>query len=110
MSVKTAFERMAMAVVAADEADSIAQDQENAMRGISVRLPDSLILLLDNIARELRTTRSEVMQTILANGADDAAQAIATELAPTGKESDYYKALHSPVVWGSMPEDRTGGE
>ena len=110
MSVKTAFEHMAMAVVAADEADIIAQDQENAMRGISVRLPDSLILLLDNIARELRTTRSDVMQTILANGADDAAQALAEQMAPAGKEVDYYQALHTPVVWGSMPEDRTGGE
>ena len=110
MSVKTAFERMAMAIVAADEANDVALEKENAMRGISVRLPDSLVLLLDNIARELRTTRSDVMQSILANGADDAAQALAEQMAPVGKEVDYYKALHTPVVWDSMPEYRTGGE
>ena len=112
MSVISAFERRAMEIVAMDNAEAWAQAEEAAMKGISVRLPEHLILLLDNIAKELRTTRSDVVQTILSNGAEDAAQALADQFAPEDKRVSYFKALHGPdiesFVWGEPSPE--GGE
>ena len=112
MSVISAFERRAMEIVAMDDAEAWAQAEEAAMKGISVRLPEHLVLLLDNIAKELRTTRSDVVQTILSNGAEDAAQALADQFAPEDKRVSYFKALHGPdiesFVWGEPSPE--GGE
>ena len=113
MSVLSAFERRAMEIVAIDAHQDAAQEQEATMKGISVRLPEHLILLLDNIAKELRTTRSDVIQTILGNGAEDAAQALAEQFAPEDKRVSYFKALHGPeiesFVWG-VPSSEGGNE
>lgn len=113
MSVLSAFERRAMEIIAIDAYQDAAQEQEAAMKGISVRLPEHLILLLDNIAKELRTTRSDVIQTILGNGAEDAAQALAEQFATEDKRASYFKALHGPefdsFIWG-VPSSEGGNE
>lgn len=113
MSVLSAFELRAMDIIAIDAHQDAFQEQEATMKGISVRLPEHLILLLDNIAKELRTTRSDVIQTILGNGAEDAAQALAEQFAPEDKRASYFKALHGPeldsFVWG-VPSSEGGNE
>ena len=101
MSVLSAFERRAMEIIAIDAHQDAFQEQEATMKGISVRLPEHLILLLDNIAKELRTTRSDVIQTILFNGAEEAAQVLSEYFASDADRVSYFNSLHGPVVWGS---------
>ena len=97
MSVSSAIGHLAQRAVAIEA--SI--DEDAATKPISVRLPESLVLLLDNIARELYTTRSDVIQTILFNGAEEAAQVLSEYFASDADRLAYFNSLHSPVVWGS---------
>ena len=105
MSVLSAFERRAMEIVAMDAYQDAAQEQESTMKGISVRLPEHLILLLDNIAKELRTTRSDVIQNILANGAEEAAQVLSEWFASEADRPAYFMSLHNPLDWGPAPTE-----
>lgn len=79
-----------------------------ATKPISVRLPESLVLLLDNIARELHTSRSDVIQTILANGAEEAAHVLSESFASEADRPAYFMSLHNPLEWGPVPTE--GGD
>ncbi len=104
MSVSSAFERLAVSVIASEAA----ADDDSAMKPISVRLPESLVLLIDNMARELRTSRSDVIQTILANGAEEAASTLADHFASEADRVAYFQSLHGFLVWGPVPTE--GGD
>lgn len=106
MSVSSAIDRLAQQAVAIEA--SIAE--QAATKPISVRLPESLVLLLDNIARELHTTRSDVIQTILFNGAEEAAQVLSEYFASEADRSAYFKSLHDPLVWNASSASAEGGE
>ena len=104
MSVSYAIDRLAQKAIATEAAIA----EEAATKPISVRLPESLVLLLDNIARELHITRSEVMHTILSNGAEEAAQVLSEYFASEADRAAYFASLHSPTVWGAAPTE--GGD
>lgn len=104
MSVSSAIQRLVDEAIATEALIA----EEAATKPISVRLPESLVLLLDNIARELRTTRSEVMHTILANGAEEAARVLSDSFASESDRATYFQSLHSPLVWGPAPTE--GGD
>ncbi len=104
MSVSSAFERLAVSVIASEAA----ADDDSAMKPISVRLPEPLVLLIDNMARELRTSRSDVIQTILANGAEEAASTLADHFASEADRPAYFMSLHNPLDWGPAPTE--GGD
>jgi len=101
MSVSSAFERLAVSVIASEAA----ADDDSAMKPISVRLPEPLVLLIDNMARELHTSRSDVIQTILANGAEEAAATLADHFASDADRTAYFMSLHSPADWGPAPTE-----
>ena len=104
MSVSSAIQRLAQEAIAAEAFNA----EEAATKPISVRLPESLVLLLDNIARELHTSRSDVIQTILANGAEEAASTLADHFASEADRVAYFQSLHGFLVWGPVPTE--GGD
>jgi predicted transcriptional regulator len=101
MSVSSAIQRLVDHAIATEALVA----EEAAIKPISVRLPESLVLLLDNIARELHTSRSDVMHTILANGAEDAAQVLAESFASESDRAAYFRSLHSSIGFESAQAD-----
>ena len=104
MSVSSAIQRLAQEAIAAEAFIA----EEAATKPISVRLPESLVLLLDNIARELHTSRSDVIQNILVNGAEEAAQVLSEWFASEADRAAYIMSLHNPLEWGPVPTE--GGD
>lgn len=104
MSVSSAIDHLAQQAVAIEAYIA----EEAATKPISVRLPESLVMLLDNIARELHITRSEVIQTILFNGAEEAAHVLSEYFASEADRSAYCKSLRGPLVWGASSTE--GGD
>ena len=104
MSVSSAIHRLVQDAISTEAFLA----EEAATKPISVRLPESLVLLLDNIARELHTSRSDVIQTILANGAEEAAHVLSESFASEADRPAYFMSLHNPLDWGPAPTE--GGD
>lgn len=110
MSISTAFEAEAMKLVVQEAHE----DTFNTLKAFSVRVPESTVLIMDNLARELRCSRNDVAMMILTNGCHEAAKAVATVFAPTEQQADFYRSLvgcdivQAELVFGASSQ--TGSE
>ncbi len=110
MSISTAFEAEAMKLVIQEAHE----DVSSTLKAFSVRVPESTVLIMDNLARELRCSRNDVAMMILTNGCHEAAKAVATVFAPTEQKAEFYRSLvgcdivQAEVVFGAIPQ--TGSE
>lgn len=105
MTISTAFQAEAMRIVAQDAHE----DVSSTLKACSVRIPESTVLIMDNLARELRCSRNDVAMMILTNGCYEAAKSVASVFAPAGQESEFYRTLvgcdfaQAEVAFGAFP-------
>ena len=105
MSISTVFESEAMKLVVQEAHEEVT----NSLKAFSVRVPESTVLIMDNLARELRCSRNDVAMMILTNGCYEAAKSVASVFAPAGQESEFYRTLvgcdfaQAEVAFGDFP-------
>ena len=89
MSVSTAFQSEAMKLVVQE----VHEEVSSSLKAFSVRVPESTVLIMDNLSRELRCSRNDVAMMILNNGCYEAAKAVSEVFAPADMKAEFYRSL-----------------
>ena len=111
MTISTAFQAEAMRIVAQDAHE----DVSSTLKACSVRIPESTVLIMDNLARELRCSRNDVAMMILDNGCFDAAKAVTKVFSPPEHHVEFFLSLvghtvsaaQAQVAFGAVPVELT---
>jgi hypothetical protein len=104
MSIASAFESEAMKLVVQEAHEEVT----SSLKAFSVRVPESTVLIMDNLARELRCSRNDVAMMILTNGCYEAAKAVASVFATDEMKSEMYRSIvgcditQAEVVFGAV--------
>ncbi len=107
MSIATVFESEAMKLVVQEAHEEVA----NALKAFSVRVPESTVLVMDNLARELRCSRNDVAMMILNTGCYEAAKAVTKVFSPSEQHLEFFLSLvghtvseaQAEVAFGAVP-------
>jgi len=111
MSVASAFESEAMKLVVQEAHEEVT----NSLKAFSVRVPESTVLIMDNLARELRCSRNDVAVMILTNGCYEAAKAVTKVFSPSEQHVEFFLSLvgqtvsaaQAEVAFGAVPVELT---
>jgi hypothetical protein len=104
MTISTAFQAEAMRIVVQEAHE----DVSSTLKACSVRIPESTVLIMDNLARELRCSRNDVAMMILTNGCYEAAKAVVSVFATDEMRSEMYRSivgcdfLQAEVAFGAV--------
>lgn len=104
MSIEAVFESEAMKLVVQEAHEEVA----NSLKAFSVRVPESTVLIMDNLARELRCSRNDVAMMILNTGCFDAAKAVTKVLSPSEHHVEFFLSLVGHTVSAAQAEAAFG--
>ena len=100
MSIASAFESEAMKLVVQEAHEEVT----NSLKAFSVRVPESTVLIMDNLARELRCSRNDIATMILDTGCFDAAKAVTKVLSPSEHHVEFFLSLVGHTVSAAQAE------
>ena len=69
-----------------------AEARESSLQGVTVRLPQGDVALIDHFAKELEYSRQQLLAHLIGLALDDTCKAWADE-SPKGKQAEVYRAL-----------------
>lgn len=100
MSIEAVFESEAMKLVVQEAHEEVT----NSLKAFSVRVPESTVLIMDNLARELRCSRNDIATMILDTGCFDAAKAVTKVLSPSEHHVEFFLSLVGHTVSAAQAE------
>ena len=111
MSIEAVFESEAMKLVVQEAHEEVT----NSLKAFSVRVPESTVLIMDNLARELRCSRNDIATMILNTGCFDAAKAVTKVLSSPEHHVEFFLSLvghtvsaaQAEVAFGAVPVELT---
>nr|CRY95507.1 hypothetical protein [uncultured prokaryote] len=111
MSISSVFEAEAMKLVVQEAHEEVA----SSLKAFSVRVPESTVLVMDNLARELRCSRNDVAMMILTTGCYDAAKAVTRVMSAPEDNVEFFlslightlSAVQAEVAFGAVPVELT---